>query len=252
MSTEHSTTFVRHRSEGSHHRQRDVRDHLLTTTPVSLCRTGNAIIAWTILAFQHMGRRTKLSCVSRARMSAALPVPAPGEAPSKNPVPATAVGTAVTHQRRAFVLSVVQPGLAGLMDGSISSLAPLFAAAFATRNSHTALLVGLATAIGAGISMAFSEGLSDDGTLSGRGSPWLRGSVCGLMTFVGAVGHTLPFLIPVFVTAALIVGGVVIAELLLIAWIRHRYIDTPLLAATFQVVVGGVIVFGAGMLIGSS
>ena len=100
--------------------------------------------------------------------------------------------------------------------------------------------------------MAFSEGLSDDGTVSGRGSPWLRGSVCGLMTFVGAVGHTLPCLIPVFVTAALIVGGVVIAELLLIAWIRHRYMDTPLLRATFQVVVGGVIVFGAGMLIGSS
>jgi erythrin-vacuolar iron transport family protein len=179
-------------------------------------------------------------------------VPAPGEALSKSRVPAGSVGTAATPQRRAFILSVVQPGLAGLMDGSISSLAPLFAAAFATRNSHTAFLVGLATAIGAGISMAFSEGLSDDGTLSGRGSPWLRGTVCGLMTFVGAVGHTLPFLIPAFVTAALIVGGVVIGELLLIAWIRHRYMDTPLLSATFQVVVGGVIVFGAGILIGSS
>jgi erythrin-vacuolar iron transport family protein len=185
-------------------------------------------------------------------MSAARPVPASSEVGSENPVPAAALGTAATHRRRAFILNVVQPSLAGLMDGSISSLAPLFAAAFATRNSHTALLVGLATAIGAGISMAFSEGLSDDGTLSGRGSPWLRGAVCGLMTFVGAVGHTLPFLIPAFVTAALIVGGVVIAELLLIAWIRHRYMDTPLVAATFQVVVGGVIVFGAGMLIGSS
>ena len=156
------------------------------------------------------------------------------------------------EDHRAFVLSVVQPGLAGLMDGSISSLAPLFAAAFATRDSHTALLVGLATAVGAGISMGFSEGLSDDGKLSGRGSPWVRGAVCGLMTFLGALGHTLPFLIPAFLTASLIAAGVVLAELLLIAWIRNRYMDTPLLAATFQVVVGGVIVFAAGILIGSS
>lgn len=252
MLTEHTTTLVRPRGEGRHHRQRDVRDHLLATTSVSRCRAAKAIIAWAILAVQHTGRRKSLSAVSRTRMSAALPVPAPGAAGSENRVPAASLGTAATQQHRAFVLSVVQPGLAGLMDGSISSLAPLFAAAFATRNSHTALLVGLATAIGAGISMAFSEGLSDDGKLSGRGSPWLRGAVCGLMTFVGAVGHTLPFLIPAFVTAALIVGGVVIAELLLIAWIRHRYMDTPLVAATFQVVVGGVIVFGAGMLIGSS
>src|SRR5262245_47942211 len=103
-------------------------------------------------------------------------------------------GDSTNHQQRAFVLSIVQPGLAGLMDGSISSLAPLFAAAFATRDSHTAFLVGLATAIGAGISMAFSEGLSDDGKLSGRGSPLLRGTVCGLMTFLGALGHTLPYL----------------------------------------------------------
>lgn len=163
-----------------------------------------------------------------------------------------AASTPTIAQERAFVLSVVQPGLAGLMDGSISSLAPLFAAAFATRDSHTAFLVGLATAIGAGISMAFSEGLSDDGKLSGRGSPWVRGFVCGLMTFLGALGHTLPFLIPAFLTAALIAAGVVVVELLLIALIRNRYMDTPLLAATFQVVVGGVIVFVAGILIGSS
>jgi hypothetical protein len=156
------------------------------------------------------------------------------------------------QDRREFILSVVQPGLAGLMDGSISSLAPLFAAAFATRDSHTAFLVGLATAIGAGISMAFSEGLSDDGKLSGRGSPWVRGVVCGLMTFLGALGHTLPFLLAAFLTATLIAGAVVIAELLLIAWIRNHYMDTPLLAATFQVVVGGVVVFLAGILIGSS
>jgi len=252
MSTQHSTTLVRRRFEGNNKKQKSVRDHLLATTSVSLCRTTKALLAWTMLAFQRAGRRKTLSGASRTRMSAALPLPAAGEAVSENRVPIAAVDPSATHQRRAFILGVVQPGLAGLMDGSISSLAPLFAAAFATRNSHTAFLVGLATAIGAGISMAFSEGLSDDGTLSGRGSPWLRGSVCGLMTFVGAVGHTLPFLLPAFVTAALIVGGVVIAELLLIAWIRHRYMDTPLLAATFQVVVGGVIVFGAGILIGSS
>jgi hypothetical protein len=162
------------------------------------------------------------------------------------------VGTPTPDEQRAFVLSVVQPGLAGLMDGSISSLAPLFAAAFATRDSHTAFLVGLATAIGAGISMAFSEGLSDDGKLSGRGNPWLRGVVCGLMTFLGALGHTLPYLISAFLTASLIAAGVVVVELLLIAWIRNRYMDTPLLAATFQVVVGGVIVFLAGILIGNS
>jgi len=162
------------------------------------------------------------------------------------------MGASTTEQHRAFVLSVIQPGLAGLMDGSISSLAPLFAAAFATRDSHTAFLVGLATAIGAGISMGFSEGLSDDGKLSGRGSPWLRGAVCGLMTLLGALGHTLPFLIPSFLSASLLAAVIVIAELLLIAWIRNRYMDTPLLAATFQVVFGGVIVFVAGILIGSS
>lgn len=162
------------------------------------------------------------------------------------------VAISTPDEQRAFLLSVVQPGLAGLMDGSISSLAPLFAAAFATRDSHTALLVGLATAIGAGISMAFSEGLSDDGKLSGRGSPWVRGMTCGLMTFLGALGHALPFLIPVFLTAALLAAGIVGVELLLIALIRNRLMDTPLLAATFQVVVGGVIVFVAGILIGSS
>jgi erythrin-vacuolar iron transport family protein len=181
-----------------------------------------------------------------------LPMPTLGAAVRANREATGLVAPSATGEHRAFILSVVQPGLAGLMDGSISSLAPLFAAAFATRDSHTAFLVGLATAIGAGISMAFSEGLSDDGKLSGRGSPWLRGAVCGLMTFLGAVGHTLPFLIPAFLTAALLAAGVVIAELLLIAAIRNRYMDTPLLAATFQVVVGGVIVFLAGILIGSA
>jgi erythrin-vacuolar iron transport family protein len=160
--------------------------------------------------------------------------------------------TCAPDPQLAFILGVVQPGLAGLMDGSISSLAPLFAAAFATRNSWTAFLVGVATAIGAGVSMAFSEGLSDDGKVSGRGSSWVRGPVCGLMTFLGAAGHTLPFLIPTFLTAVLLAAGVVVVELLLIAWIRKRFMDTPLLAAIFQVVVGGVIVFLAGILIGNS
>ena len=177
--------------------------------------------------------------------------PTPGVGASAQPVATGAQDPAAPDPRQAFILGVVQPGLAGLMDGSISSLAPLFAAAFATRNSWMAFLVGVATAIGAGISMAFSEGLSDDGKVSGRGSPWVRGPVCGVMTFLGAVGHTLPFLLPAFLTAVLLAGGVVVEELLLIAWIRHRYMDTPLLAATFQVVVGGVIVFLAGILIGS-
>jgi len=156
------------------------------------------------------------------------------------------------NERRAFLLSVVQPGLAGLMDGSVSSLSPLFAAAFATRDSRTAFLVGLATAVGAGVSMAFSEALSDDGKLSGRGNPQLRGAICGLMTFLGAVGHTLPFLLADFTLAMVIAVVVVVGELLVIAWVRHRYMDTPLLSAAFQVIVGGVIVFVAGILIGSA
>jgi erythrin-vacuolar iron transport family protein len=180
------------------------------------------------------------------------PAPTPSAAEEAQRASARAHDPAAPDPQRAFVLGVVQPGLAGLMDGSISSLAPLFAAAFATRNSWTAFLVGVATALGAGISMAFSEGLSDDGKVSGRGSPWVRGPVCGVMTFVGAAGHTLPFLIPVFLTAVLLAGGVVLVELLLIAWIRNRYMDSPLLAATFQVVVGGVVVFVAGILIGSA
>ena len=170
----------------------------------------------------------------------------------QNEVISQAVHQPTPKEQREFILSVVQPGLAGLMDGSISSLAPLFAAAFATRDSHTAFLVGLATAIGAGISMAFSEGMSDDGKLSGRGSPWLRGVVCGLMTFLGAIGHTLPFLMPAFLAASMIAAAIVLIELLLIAWIRNRYMDTPLPAATFQVIIGGVIVFLAGILIGNS
>jgi VIT1/CCC1 family predicted Fe2+/Mn2+ transporter len=154
--------------------------------------------------------------------------------------------------KRKFILEVIQPGLAGLMDGSVSSLAPLFAAALSTRNSHTTLLVGMATAVGAGISMAFSEALSDDGKLSGRGSPILRGTIEGAMTFIGAAGHALPFLIHDFHVAVTIATIIVLAELLVIAWVRHRYMDAPLLKAAVQIVIGGAIVFLAGILIGQS
>jgi rubrerythrin len=155
-------------------------------------------------------------------------------------------------QRRLFVLQIVQPGLAGLMDGSVSTLAPLFAAAFATRSSHDALVVGLAASVGAGISMGFAEALSDDGSLTGRGQPWLRGLVCGLMTTAGGLGHTLPFLAGNFNLAMIIATVVVAAELAAISYIRHRFMDTPLLSATFQVVVGGILVFLAGILIGQA
>jgi rubrerythrin len=153
--------------------------------------------------------------------------------------------------RRLFVLRFVQPGLAGLMDGSVSTLAPLFAAAFATQNTLATFKVGLAASVGAGISMGFAEALSDDGKLSGRGTPWLRGVVCGLMTTVGGLGHTMPYLIRNFHLATSVAIAVVAVELAVIAWIRKRYMDTPLLAAIFQVVVGGVLVFAAGWLIGS-
>ncbi len=155
-------------------------------------------------------------------------------------------------ERRRFVLQVVQPGLAGLMDGSVSTLAPVFAAAFASHSSWTAFLVGMAASIGAGISMGFAEALSDDGVLSGRGHPWTRGLVCGLMTTAGGIGHTLPFLITNFYYAMVVAVFVVAIELAVIAWVRHRYMDTPLLSAAFQVIVGGVLVFIVGILIGSA
>jgi rubrerythrin len=154
--------------------------------------------------------------------------------------------------RRLFVLQIVQPGLSGLMDGSVSTLAPVFAAAFATHNSHAAFLVGLAASLGAGISMGFAEALSDDGSLTGRGKPLLRGIVCGLMTTAGGIGHSLPYLIPNFRTATALAVLVVAIELLVISWIRKRYMDTPFLRAAFQVVVGGTCVFLVGILIGSS
>ena len=155
-------------------------------------------------------------------------------------------------RRRLFVLQVVQPGLAGLMDGSVSTLAPLFAAAFATRQSWETFLVGMAASVGAGISMGFAEALSDDGSLTGRGRPLIRGLVCGLMTTVGGLGHTLPYLIGDYQVATAVAVVVVLIELGVIAWVRHRFMDTPLATAAFQVVAGGLLVFLAGVLIGSS
>jgi rubrerythrin len=154
--------------------------------------------------------------------------------------------------RRLFVLQIVQPGLAGLMDGSVSTLAPVFAAAYATHRPEDAFLVGLAASVGAGISMGFAEALSDDGSLTGRGHPWVRGGVCGLMTALGGIGHTLPFLIHNFHTAMTAAIAVVAVELASIAWIRHRYMETPPLSAALQVGLGGALVFLTGILIGSS
>ncbi len=173
-------------------------------------------------------------------MSGALPVE--GEA-----------GEAVTERghKHSFILQVVQPGLAGLMDGSVSTLAPLFATAFATNNPRTAFVVGLAAAIGAAISMAFAEGLSDDGQLTGRGSPIGRGLIIGLMTFVGGIGHALPFLMHTIHAALLLAYVVVGVELIAIALIRNRYFGTKMWLSMVQVVCGGVLVFVAGVLIGS-
>jgi erythrin-vacuolar iron transport family protein len=160
-------------------------------------------------------------------------------------------------QKRLFVLQYVQPGLAGLIDGSVSTLAPLFAAAFATHNNWETFLVGLAASIGAGISMGFTEALSDDGQITGRGSPVLRGIVCGLMTALGGLGHTLPYLVPdswpdAFTIATTVAALVVTVELVVISWIRTRYMDTPFLRAAFQVILGGVLVLLAGIFIGSA
>jgi rubrerythrin len=157
-----------------------------------------------------------------------------------------------SQANRLFVLQVIQPGLAGLMDGSVSTLAPLFAAAFATHSSWDTFLVGMAASVGAGISMGFAEALSDDGSLTGRGHPWARGSVCGLMTALGGLGHTLPYLIPAVKTATSAAVCVVVVELCIISWIRHRFMDTPLVSALLQVALGGALVFLAGILIGNS
>jgi erythrin-vacuolar iron transport family protein len=156
------------------------------------------------------------------------------------------------REKRVFALQIVQPGLAGLMDGSISTLAPLFAAAFATHNSWETFRVGLAASLGAGISMGFSEALSDDGVLTGRGHPWARGLVCGVMTGLGGLGHTLPYLIGNIHTANCIAVGVVVVELSVISWVRHRFMDSALSSAFLQVGLGGALVFFVGLLIGNS
>ncbi len=156
------------------------------------------------------------------------------------------------QSKRLFLLQVVQPGLAGLMDGSVSTLAPLFAAAFATHSSAQTFQVGLAASVGAGISMGFAEAMSDDGSLTGRGHPWARGFVCGLMTTLGGLGHTMPYLIPDVRTATVIAVVVVMIELTIISWVRHRYMDTAWTSALLQVVLGGSLVFLVGILIGSS
>ena len=152
---------------------------------------------------------------------------------------------------RKFILEWVQPGLAGLMDGSVSTLAPIFAVAFATQDTHTTFLVGLAASIGAGISMGFTEAASDDGELSGRGSPLKRGFASGIMTTTGGLGHAMPYLIEDFWTATTLAIAVVFVELWAIVWIQHKFMETPFLRATFQVVLGGALVFAAGALIGS-
>lgn len=160
-------------------------------------------------------------------------------------------GAEDSDARRQFILTWVQPGLAGLMDGSVSTLAPIFATAFATQDTHTTLLVGLASATGAGISMGFTEAAHDDGVLSGRGSPIKRGLASGVMTTIGGMGHALPYLIPDFRLATTIAIIIVFCELWAIAWIQNRYMDTPFLRAALQVVVGGALVFAAGVLIGA-
>jgi rubrerythrin len=166
---------------------------------------------------------------------------------------ATSLTTEETaSEKRRFALQVVQPGLVGLMDGSVSTLAPIFAAAFATHQSRAAFLVGLAASLGAGISMGFAEALSDDGTLTGRGHPWARGAVCGGMTAVGGLFHTLPFLIANVHTAMAIALAVVCVELGVISWIRHKFMDSSLTSAVLQVGLGGALVFLVGVLIGSS
>ena len=163
-----------------------------------------------------------------------------------------AVDSEKATQRRLYALQVIQPGLAGLMDGSVSTLAPVFAAAAATQDTWQAFLVGLAASLGAGISMGFAEALSDDGSITGRGHPWVRGLVCGLMTTLGGIGHTLPFLIVNYHTALMAALVVVVLELAAITWIRSRYMDTPVLSAALQVVLGGVLVFLTGLLIGNA
>lgn len=166
-------------------------------------------------------------------------------------LPQKAKGLEDENARRSFILQIIQPGLVGLMDGSVSTLAPVFAAAFATHSSWNAFQVGMAASLGAGISMGFAEALADDGKLSGRGTPYLRGLVCGLMTVAGGIGHTLPYLIPDFFTATATAAAVVVAELLAIAFIQWKYMDTAPISAAAKVMLGGGLVLATGVLIGN-
>ena len=171
---------------------------------------------------------------------------------NRNMCPSMSATTEAATERRQFILTYVQPGLAGLMDGSVSTLAPIFAAAFATHDTWQTFLVGLAASIGAGISMGFTEVASDDGKISGRGSPMKRGITTGVMTATGGLGHTLPYLIPHFWTATTVAAIIVFVELWAIAYVQNRYMETPFWRATFQVVLGGALVFAAGVLIGNA
>ncbi|MGI9352088.1 MAG: iron exporter MbfA [Rhizobiaceae bacterium] len=171
---------------------------------------------------------------------------------AENAIPEEAVAEEAEIEHKQFVLTYVQPGLAGLIDGSISTLAPIFATAFATQDTWTTLLVGLAASVGAGISMGFTEVASDDGIISGRGSPIKRGIATGVMTTVGGLGHALPYLIPDFWIATWIAIAVVFVELFVITWIQNKYMETPWVKATIQIVLGGVLVLGAGILIGQA
>ena len=173
------------------------------------------------------------------------------DAISAKRLPGEAIAQEDESANKRFLLQVIQPGLVGLIDGSVSTLAPVFAAAFATGNSHDAFLVGIAASVGAGISMGFAEALADDGKLSGRGTPLLRGLVCGLMTVAGGIGHTLPYLIPAFWTATALAGIVVLIELAVIAWIQWRFMDASPISAAAKVMLGGALVLAAGILIGS-
>lgn len=155
-------------------------------------------------------------------------------------------------ERQIFVLQIVQPGLAGLIDGSISTMAPIFAAAFATHDTHNTFLIGMAASIGAGISMGITEAMSDDGKITGRGHPWVRGLACGIMTTLGGLGHTLPYLIPHFWAATGVAGVVVAMELIAISWVRWKYMETPFSSAMVQVILGGILVLLTGILIGSA
>ncbi len=169
----------------------------------------------------------------------------------KEHLPADARAAEDREAHRRFILTWVQPGLAGLMDGSVSTLAPIFATAFATGDTKTTFIIGLAAAVGAGISMGFTEAASDDGELSGRGSPVKRGFASGIMTTIGGLGHALPYLIPDFTTATTLAIIIVFIELWAIAWIQNKFMDTPFLRAALQVVLGGSLVFAAGILIGN-